>query len=116
MLVDIALHGGHTSWRARASRDTYRQPAFHFRLISFLLVWMQAAFRAVATEVYGELCPFDRFNDVTLARCFSVLGILKFNDDSCHSFSIVEDAPQLAEQIHNQASVPEQWLMRVAVT
>jgi hypothetical protein len=44
-----------------------------------------------------------------------VLGILKFNDDSCHSFS-VEDAPQLAEQIHNQASVPEQWLMRVAVT
>jgi len=80
-----------------------------------LLVWMQAAFRAVATEVYGELCP-DRFNDVTLARCFSVLGILKVNDDSCHSFSIVEDAPQLAEQIHNQASVPEQWLMRVAVT
>ncbi len=64
----------------------------------------QAAFRAVAQEMYGELCPFDRFNDVTLAHCFSTLGILKVNDDGCHAKSLTEDEPTIAEQVFNQAS------------
>jgi len=60
----------------------------------------------VAQEMYGELCPFDRFNDVTLAHCFSTLGILKVNDDGCHAKSIMEDEPTVAEQVFNQASAP----------
>lgn len=70
-----------------------------------LLLRAQAAFRAVAQELYGDLCPFDRFNDVTLARCFSTLGVLKVNDDGCHRKSIEEDDPALARQVHNVVSV-----------
>ncbi len=77
---------------------------------------MQAAFRAVASEIYGKLCPFDRFNDITLARCFSALGILKVNDDTCSIRSIVESAPKLAEEIHNTVSAPTDWLVGVSVT
>jgi hypothetical protein len=77
---------------------------------------MQAAFRAVATEVYGKLCPFDRFNDITLARCFSALGILKVNDDTCNIRSIVESAPKLAEEIHNTVTAPTDWRVGVSVT
>jgi hypothetical protein len=66
---------------------------------------MQAAFRILARELYGPVCPHEGRNDITISMCCHATGILKVHSRYlAWELDAVHKLPELKAALHTQVT------------